>query len=185
MNVYDFDKTIYDGDSTIDFYLFCLRKKPSLFFTCTFTQLFAALKYKLGKISKEELKEKFFVFLKRISVDDVLLSQFWSKNFSKIKTWYIEKHRPDDVVISASPEFLLKPVCEKLQVLLIATKTDVKSGKFLSLNCYGEEKVRRFRECFAEGNVEEFYTDSKSDMPMMKIAERAYLVKKDKITKYV
>lgn len=28
MNVYDFDKTIYDGDSTIDFY-FLLFKKTS------------------------------------------------------------------------------------------------------------------------------------------------------------
>ena len=28
MNVYDFDKTIYKGDSTLDFYFFCLRKKP-------------------------------------------------------------------------------------------------------------------------------------------------------------
>lgn len=26
MNVYDFDKTIYDGDSTIDFYLYCVKK---------------------------------------------------------------------------------------------------------------------------------------------------------------
>lgn len=31
MNVYDFDKTIYNGDSTIDFYLYSLRKKPQLY----------------------------------------------------------------------------------------------------------------------------------------------------------
>ena len=30
INVYDFDKTIYNGDSTIDFYLFCLKKKFSI-----------------------------------------------------------------------------------------------------------------------------------------------------------
>ena len=30
VNLYDFDKTIYDGDSTIDFYLFCLKKKLSI-----------------------------------------------------------------------------------------------------------------------------------------------------------
>ena len=28
--VYDFDNTIYDGDSSVDFFLFCLRKKISL-----------------------------------------------------------------------------------------------------------------------------------------------------------
>ena len=26
MNVYDFDKTIYNGDSTLDFYIFSIKK---------------------------------------------------------------------------------------------------------------------------------------------------------------
>ena len=30
VNIYDFDGTIYDGDSSIDFYLFCLRKNVSI-----------------------------------------------------------------------------------------------------------------------------------------------------------
>jgi len=30
MNVYDFDGTIYNGDSTVDFFLFALKRKPSL-----------------------------------------------------------------------------------------------------------------------------------------------------------
>ena len=30
MNVYDFDNTIYDGESTFDLFLFYLKKKPSL-----------------------------------------------------------------------------------------------------------------------------------------------------------
>ena len=32
MNVYDFDGTIYRGDSTVDFFLFCMKKKPVLVF---------------------------------------------------------------------------------------------------------------------------------------------------------
>ena len=30
MNVYDFDKTIYDGDSSVDFYKFSLKRHPKL-----------------------------------------------------------------------------------------------------------------------------------------------------------
>ena len=30
-NVYDFDKTIYDGDSSLDFYLFCVKRKKVIF----------------------------------------------------------------------------------------------------------------------------------------------------------
>ena len=32
MNVYDFDNTIYDGDSSIDFYLFCLKKNKKVIY---------------------------------------------------------------------------------------------------------------------------------------------------------
>lgn len=31
-NVYDFDHTIYDGDCTVDFYLFCMKKKRQQFY---------------------------------------------------------------------------------------------------------------------------------------------------------
>ena len=34
MNVYDFDGTIYDGDSSVDFWLYSIRKKPSVFLKC-------------------------------------------------------------------------------------------------------------------------------------------------------
>ena len=30
IDVYDFDGTIYDGDSTVDFTLFCLRRHPGV-----------------------------------------------------------------------------------------------------------------------------------------------------------
>ena len=30
MNVYDFDDTIYDGDSSIDFFKFFIKKDPSV-----------------------------------------------------------------------------------------------------------------------------------------------------------
>lgn len=30
MNVYDFDGIIYDRDSTVDFYIYALKKHPSL-----------------------------------------------------------------------------------------------------------------------------------------------------------
>ena len=30
IDVYDFDGTLYDGDSTADYVLFCLRRHPAL-----------------------------------------------------------------------------------------------------------------------------------------------------------
>ena len=62
MNVFDFDGTIYDGDSSVDFWLFCLQKKPSLL-RCFPRQLRGAVLYKFGRITKEEFKSRYFSFV--------------------------------------------------------------------------------------------------------------------------
>ena len=83
------------------------------------------------------------------------------------------------MIISASPEFLLKPICKKLGIkYLIASRVDPSTGMYLGENCYGEEKVRRFKKQF-DTKPEEFYSDSLSDAPMANIAEKAFLVDDD------
>ena len=184
MNVYDFDGTIYDGDSSIDFYLFCIKKKPVIFWKSIFNQLSGAVLFKLGIISRKRFKEKYFCFLKRISIDDALLNEFWNQKYSRVKAWYLKQKKSDDLVISASPEFLLRPVCEKLGVSLIASEVDILTGHFEGENCRGEEKVRRFQEQFPDGVIERFYTDSKADLPLMRIAKEAFFVQKQTVIRY-
>ena len=124
VNLYDFDDTIYDGDSTIDFYLFCLIKK---FLIVKFLPLFIIyiFLYKLKLKTKEEMKEKFFAFLVCFSDIDELIDLFLKKNEKKIKDFYVSTNHSKDIIISASPYFLLKPICEKLKVRdLIASDVD-------------------------------------------------------------
>lgn len=65
MNVYDFDGTVYRGDSTVDFWLFCLRKKPGL--VKYIGKQFAAIVLHLtGKIGTAELKSRFLCFLSSV-----------------------------------------------------------------------------------------------------------------------
>ena len=180
MNVYDFDDTIYDGDSAVDFYLFCLKRHPLIIRKIP-KQFLGLVKYKLKKLTKEELKEHFysyFLCLKNID-DDVNL--FWNKNEIKIKKWYLNQKRRDDLIISASPEFFLKPICRKLNINLVASVVNKKNGKYISLNCYGEEKVKRLKNIFPNKSINSFYTDSKSDYPLVNISKKSYLVKKNKI----
>lgn len=40
VNLYDFDNTIYDGESTVDFFLFCLKKKKKFNKICSFSNLY-------------------------------------------------------------------------------------------------------------------------------------------------
>ena len=144
MNVYDFDQTIYDGDSTVDFYFFCLRAKPSIIFCFP---LIGAVSLICDRRHKFDFKERFYRFLHKFNDIDGMIDRFWSTHIQKIKPWYIAKHKNDDVVISASPEFLLQPACHQLGIsALMASVVDKKTGQYTGENCWGEEKVRRFRE---------------------------------------
>ena len=180
MNVYDFDGTIYDGDSSIDFYLFCLKKNPKIL-RYLLEQIKAATLYKFNKISKTEMKEKFFVFLNDLNIDNIL-NEFWEKKKTKIKKWYLEKKQKDDLIISASPEFLIRPICEKIGIRnLIASKVNPSTGKFEDENCKGKKKVELFRKIYKDKSIEEFYSDSLSDEPLANIANNAYFVDGDNV----
>jgi len=176
MNVYDFDRTIYNGDSSVDFYTFVLRKKPYLIVLLPF-QAWGMVLYLFGVYSKENMKEKFFMFIRFIPVQKMVL-RFWDKNRIKIKSWYIQRKQNTDVIISASPEFLLEPlVCGYLGVRLIASRIDETTGKYIGKNCFGEEKVVRLYEVYPDIIIDNFYSDSLSDAPLAKKAIQSYLVK--------
>ncbi len=180
MNVYDFDKTIYDGDSSIHFFVYNLKRQPSL--VKYFPRQFAAMiKYKAKKISKTEMKTIIYTYFQSIEDMDKRVGDFWKKHKKNLKLWYLSQRNHDDVIISASPTFLLQPICDELQVHLIASNVDKKTGENLTENCYGEEKPIRFKEQFDVNQIDTFYSDSYSDDPMAKLAKKAILVKRDKL----
>ena len=175
MNVYDFDETIYDGDSTVDFYKYCLRKKPYIIFRFP---LITAVRFLLDQRKKLLFKERFYRFLRAFDDIDETVERFWDGHEKNIKRWYLQNRRDDDVVISASPEFLLEPVCRRLEIsVLLASRVDKRTGLYSGENCWGDEKVRRFYERFENGRIENFYSDSYSDTPLARLAGRAYIVK--------
>ncbi len=182
MNVYDFDQTIYRGDSTVDFYFYCMRHKPLMLRSVPGTiggfGLYAAKLW-----DKTKAKQQMYRFLTAVGDPDAIVERFWRTHIQNIKPWYIEKtRRPDDVVISASPEFLLRPACEQLGIrCLMASCVDAHTGKYTGVNCWGEEKVRRFREQFGDAKIDTFYSDSLSDTPLARLAQTAWIVRGDKL----
>ena len=184
MNVYDFDGTIYRGDSSLDFYLYCLRHRP-LIIRFLPKQLVGVLAYKLRFISKKQGKEAFFSYLKGMDNIHSFVNNFWASHSSGIQSWYITQQAEADVVISASPEFLLAPICQRLKVRLIASIVGPCNGIFESENCYGIEKVRRFRAAFPMESIDAFYSDSLSDAPLAAQARRRYFVKKGKVYEWI
>lgn len=182
MNVYDFDDTIYEGDSTFDFYKFCLKKKPSIIFRFP---VITALAFVLGFEKKLVFKEKFYRFLQALPDTDAWVCAFWDAHLKNIKPWYKSQQKEDDVIISASPEFLLTPACARLGIsFLMASRVDKHTGKYTGENCWGEEKVLRFREKFPDAVVDAFYSDSLSDTPMARLGKVAYIIKGTTLTEW-
>ncbi len=176
MNVYDFDKTIYPRDSTVDFWLFCLRRHPAALLSLGRT-LGPGLRFLTGGENRGELKSALYAFLGRLAEPEREVSAFWDENIHRIGPWYLVRRRPDDLVISASPDFLIGEACRRLGIAHLATDMDIATGRLRGPNCRGEEKIRRFRAAFGNAAVEEFYSDSMADKPMMLLAKRAFLVK--------
>lgn len=177
MNVYDFDGTIYDGDSTVDFYRYCVRHYPRVRLRWP-SLAAAAFLYAVKRIDKTGFKQRFYAFLRDVPDVDKAVQAFWAEKSINIKAWYKEQRKDGDLIISASPEFLLKPICEALGVShLIASRVDKKTGLYDGVNCGGEEKVRRYREDYGDAPVEEFYSDSHADDPMAAMAQKSIWVK--------
>ncbi len=181
MNTYDFDKTIFYPDSSCCFYLYCLCRYPSAVCRTLTGSARKALLYRRGIINAKELKEQLFSFLPDIPDIDNAVSRFWLKNEKRIGKWYLDQKRSDDLILSASPEFLLAPICRRLGVDLIGTRMDKRTGRISGENCHDAEKVRRFYERYPEGHTEAFYSDSLCDEPLAGIADHAYLVRKHRI----
>lgn len=181
MNGYDFDNTIFKGNSFRRFYFYCLLRLPYLILYLPI-QLIAAILHGVRILNKHRflcVLEWFIVF---VPCKRKFLEKFWNKNFKRIKPWYLEQKKDNDVIISASPQYLVEIACNRLGVKCIASQVDLRSGKTYGKHCHDHAKVDFYREHFGDAPLAAYYSDSMTDIPMFRLAERGYFVKKDQIT---
>ena len=189
MNVYDFDGTVYDGESTFDFFLYCLARRPKLlrFLPTVVSHL---IRYKRCLITREMLfaaAEKYVDAMLAVcpEVRDYPAA-FWAARRHKLKPYYAAQRREDDVFISASFGFMLRPACELLGLKedrLLCSEFDFDTRKVTRL-CFRENKPGIFDGAFPNAVIDAFYTDSENDLPMMRRAKSVYLVKKNNVLPY-
>ncbi|PWG59778.1 haloacid dehalogenase-like hydrolase [Bifidobacterium catulorum] len=225
MRVFDFDGTIYDGESLFDLYLFSARYDLRVFRHIA-PVLRYAIKYKLGSATLEQMERGVGKvtgkYLRDLAVsrkvdhlrvgalrdavdaglgDDVLaadasarelesvtgslkalVNAFWDRNMRKIKPWY--EPRPDDVILTASFDMTVGEACRRLGVgTLISSTIDPRTLTVTYLN-FNTNKPKRLREILGDDvRIDEFYTDSKFDQPMIDMARKGFMVKGSTITR--
>lgn len=185
MKVFDFDNTLYDGECSLDFFMYCVKKKKSLLRYLPKVAA-KAVKYKTSRVEggevSEFVEEMIKVFFDNCENLDEHVRAFWKLNKHKLKQNMLDKISSADAVISASPRFLLEGIADMLNTKnLICTELDMENKKLKYL-CYSKNKVKSFREHFGDTRIDEFYTDNMNDMPLMQLADRVFLVAGNKIT---
>ena len=165
MRVFDFDNTIYDGESVIDFYLFSLRRNPKVARYVPVV-LYHLLRYKLGRTTMADLEQAgrkhAAQYLSSFDDPEGLVRDFWDGHIRKIKAWYHPVK--DDVIVTASLNLIMDEVCRRLGVQhCICSVVDRQTLTVEYIN-FSANKVSAFRKCFGASAVPDaFYTDNAAD----------------------
>lgn len=185
---FDFDGTITSSDSLLKFIRFFVKNKKFLMGLIALSP--TLILYKLKLIPNNKAKEKLLSwYFKGIEEEKFkkVANEYSLNNINKIlRVKAIEKlnwHKLQGdkiVIVSASIDCWLRPWCEKNGYELLATKLEYKnnvvSGRFLTKNCYGKEKVNRIKEQYNLNDFEYIYAygDSRGDKEMLELANESY-----------
>ena len=175
MNGYDFDDTILKGNSMLRFSLFCAVRLPYLILFIP-VLIVAGILRGVRILNKNRYLHMISWFVVLVPCTEKFAVKFWDKNLCHIKSWYLAQRRDDDVIISASPQFLVGEACRRLGVRCIGSPLSPRSARLHGPHCYADEKVETYKRHFGDAPLATYYSDSLSDTPMFKLAERGYFV---------
>ena len=184
MKAFDFDNTLYRGESSLDFSLYMIRtnKKILLYLPVILTN---TVKYKLCLVDREGLGDAINKYMKILirSKREILhlVEEFWKTHADQLDADMLKRVGPDDLIITAGPGFLLDEIRHRLGTQnIISSEVDLDKREITHFN-FKENKVRRFRELYGDARIRSFYTDSYNDQAVMDISDMVFLVKKGKI----
>ncbi len=181
MNVYDFDKTLFWGDSEDRFFDFLETKKGYGFHVWRFHFYEYLADHKL--IHKTFARQRQYRVLLRINKKDNLerlLNEYWDSVEQYLMPWYENVKRPDDIIASGTPRFIMEPIVRRMGLKnLVATEMDTRTAKIDGHFAVAEGKLENFLKQYTKDDIDLFYSDAWSDHFLADIAKQAYMVDKD------
>ncbi len=184
MNIFDFDDTIYDGDTCKDIIKYGLKKHSFLTLSSLLKAKKLNKKYKKELIPFEEVKQSMLSFIFKVKDTDKFLNDFVNTHIDRIKPWYKEIQSDNDIILTASYELWINKFAEKLGIKHVIGTLTNSEGLIIGKNCKKEEKVRRLYDKFKNIEVENAYSDSSVDIPMLELAKNAFVVEGNELIPY-
>ncbi len=167
--VLEFEKIIYKGNLTRDFFLFCCTQNRKII-KYIFLHIFYYILFHLNKITKEQYYVSYFSFLKENS--DIIISKFWDTHKNRLDDRIMKNLDPKQcILMSILPLELVKPALPKYTIKATdyCFQTSKLSGEIFVQN-ERKEKLEKMK-------INTFYGYRKSDEPLFKKAQNAYIYK--------
>ncbi|MBP6527121.1 MAG: haloacid dehalogenase-like hydrolase [Prevotella sp.] len=183
---FDFDGTITTKDTLLEFILYSCGKVKFLLGFLLYSPLLILMKFGLYPNWKAK-QHVFSYFFRGMKIDDFdsvcrrfavdcryLLRPEAVKDIETAMTEGIKVY-----VVSASIDNWVQPFFEFAKVLgtQIEVINGILTGRFMTPNCYGPEKVRRIKEVLTEPRSHYYiiaYGDSRGDKEMLDYADEEY-----------
>jgi HAD superfamily phosphoserine phosphatase-like hydrolase len=184
ISIFDFDRTLIKKDS---FRLFSFIAAETFFQKIIVIILALICKFRL--LSNKKYKELTLSFIwknRDKSNREKILKRLYTKmkeSENKKIMEHLEKHlrnRHTVLILSASPEFYLKPYIkiwsEKIEVF--GAEVYIRNGRILIKNLHGQEKFLCAKTIIDNQRPDfvRVYTDHFSDLPIIKLADHVCLV---------
>ena len=188
--LFDFDGTLTTKDSLGEFIKYAVGSKKYFLGMVQFSPMFIAYKLKLirNDIAKEKLFEQFFKDFDetkfRAIANEYSLNEIDLIRRDNIYKKFLQHIEDGDrvVIVSASMRCWLSPWADKHGVSLLCTELEFidnkVTGKFLTKNCHGQEKVNRIKKYLSLEEYDTIYAygDSSGDDEMLSIATKPHRI---------
>ncbi|MFW1953038.1 HAD-IB family hydrolase [Acinetobacter beijerinckii] len=187
--LFDFDGTLYPKDSFTGFIFYTLSKRHIVRKGLQILPWIQA--YYLSLYPAHSMRPRLFQSMfKNISADfvDKLAEEYAQKIVKNLdpklfKQLQLHQQKGDQVVlVSASVDLYLKPICNFLNIELICTQTEISSGlltgNYVSEDCSCEQKKIRILQQY---NLDDYqyiyaYGNSEEDLEMLSLADYPYMM---------
>lgn len=179
---FDFDGTITRGDSFALFLKFLLKHK---FYIKILQNIPTLLLYKCGLLDNNTAKQNVLQScIKGLTLEELqckcnaftdILEAYCKDSALQKMRWHKDQGH-HVVLVSASFEEYLKPLCQRWGIDLLATTMEVQdgvmTGKFSKPNCYGVQKEIRIKEAYDITQYQSIYAygDTRGDKEMLALA---------------